>query len=84
METIRSNDHIRWGLSNGCGHASSKNSKYDRLVLLGIFVIGFVLAECLSEALGENLICVGRTTRIQRAWFGIVHASFLELPAQMR
>src|SRR6056297_4351642 len=84
METVRSNDHIRWELSNGWGHASSKKAQHNGLIFLRVLVVRLVLAERLIQALGENLIGVSRTTRIHRPWFGVVHTGFPEFPAQMR
>ena len=48
-----------------------------------ILLFSILLAERLSEALGEYLTCVLRAPRIHRARFGVVHPALAQLPAQM-
>ena len=42
-----------------------------------------ILAERLSQALGENLVCIVGTARIHRPRFCVIHAGFTELTTQM-
>jgi hypothetical protein len=69
MVTVRSYDHIRWKLSNSCGHDLSKEGQDDWTILL---FIGIFLVERLAEVLGEYFINVLRTSGID---WGVVWRS---------
>ena len=71
---------MRWELSNGWGHASSKEPEHDRLFF---FLLVIVFAERLGEALGENLFSIAGSSWIHRPRFGVVHPCLSEFPAQM-
>lgn len=42
-----------------------------------------ILAERLSQALGENLVCIVRTALIPRTGLGVVHSGLAELTTEV-
>ena len=64
---VRSNDHTRCEILNGCGHALSKKSEHDWIIL---HLFGIVL----------GIIWL---PRIYWPWFGVVHPSSSQFAAEV-